>query len=251
MEKEREILDRAYRLLGDNVMSRLREIKVIVFGVGGVGSWCCESLVRTGIRNLTIVDSDCVCLSNINRQLMATTLTVGFKKVEALKSRLLEINPSANITAICESYSEATADDFNLDDYDYVVDAIDSLKDKGLLILRASASTAKLFSSMGAALKIDPARISVNEFWKVKGCPLARALRDRFKRNKTFPAGKFLCVYSDERLPNQDSLPLEKPITESGRETGKERINGSLVHITSIFGNTLAGLIISDCYKKF
>ena len=151
--------------MGDEAMERIAKARVILFGVGGVGSWCAESLVRTGIRRLTIVDSDRVAPSNINRQLMATTETVGRVKVEALKERLLTINPYAEITAIEKIFTEATASEFQLEEYDFVIDAIDSLSDKMLLIEMACRTRAKLFSSMGAALKMDPTRIQVAEFW--------------------------------------------------------------------------------------
>ena len=215
-------------LLGEEAMERIARKRVIIFGVGGVGSWCAESLVRSGIRQLTIVDSDRVCITNINRQLMATTKTVGQVKVEALKERLLSINPSAEITALQKIFSQETAEEFALDSYDYIIDAIDSLKDKAALILLACRTKARFFSSMGAALKMDPTRIRVTEFWKVKGDPLARALRNRFKKEKRFPKRKFQCVYSDE-----------SPCTSNPSK-------GSLVHITAIFGMTLAGLVIQD-----
>ena len=221
-------------LLGSETMERIAQKRVIIFGVGGVGSWCAESLVRSGISRLTIVDSDCVSVTNINRQLMATTKTVGQVKVDALKERLLSINPKAEITALQQVFSEETAKSFQLDTYDYIIDAIDSLKDKATLILLACQQHAKLFSSMGAALKLDPTRIKVTEFWKVKGDPLARALRNRFKKDKTFPKRKFLCIYSDELLKNQ--MPVDP----------EDRGNGSIVHITAIFGLMLAGLVIQD-----
>ena len=152
-------------------MKHIAQKHVIIFGVGGVGSWCAEGLIRSGIRHLTIVDSDRVCITNINRQLMATTKTVGQVKVEALRERLLSINPSAEITALQQIFSEESASKFHLEDYDYIIDAIDSLKDKAALILLACKTKAKLFSSMGAALKLDPTRIKVTEFWKVQGDP--------------------------------------------------------------------------------
>ena len=173
MAIEQEIFRRSELLLGDESMNRIAEKRVVIFGVGGVGSWCAESLIRSGIRKLTIVDSDRVCVTNINRQLMATTKTVDQVKVDALKERLLTINPSAEITALQQIFTAETAESFNLDSYDYIIDAIDSLKDKALLILLACQTKAKLFSSMGAALKLDPARIKTAEFWKVKGDPLA------------------------------------------------------------------------------
>ena len=231
MIEEQEIFQRSELLLGAEAMSRIAEKRVIVFGVGGVGSWCAESLVRSGIKHLTIVDSDIVCTSNINRQLMATTETVGQVKVEVLKERLLSINPSAEITAIHEFFTAETAESFHLDTYDYIIDAIDSLKDKAHLILMACQTEATFFSSMGAALKLDPTHIKIAEFWKVQGDPLARVLRKKFKHEGQFPARKFLCVYSDELVEPQGE--------------GK----GSLVHITAIFGHMLAGLVIQDAVK--
>ena len=237
------IFRRSELLLGSEAMERIAQKRVILFGVGGVGSWCAESLVRSGIQHLTIVDSDRVCITNINRQLMATSETVGQVKVDALKQRLLSINPSANITALQKIFTEETADEFDLSSYDYIIDAIDSLKDKALLILLACKTQAKFFSSMGAALKLDPTRIQVTEFWKVKGDPLARALRNRFKRGKRFPAKKFQCVYSDELLRN---LGTPSDDSEEPLSFNKVQTNGSLAHITAIFGFTLAGLIIQD-----
>ena len=240
------IFRRSELLLGNEVMERIAQKRVIIFGVGGVGSWCAESLVRSGIHQLTIVDSDRVCITNINRQLMATTKTVGQVKVEALKERLLSINPSAEITALQKIFSQETAEEFNLDSYDYIIDAIDSLKDKAQLILTACKTGATLFSSMGAALKLDPTRIKVTEFWKVQGDPLARAIRKKFKHYGQFPEKKFQVVYSDELLENR-GCP-----TDEGEEPSsfdKPQTNGSLAHITAIFGFTLAGLVIQDATK--
>ena len=234
-------------LLGGETMERIAQQRVIIFGVGGVGSWCAESLVRSGIRQLTIVDSDLVCITNVNRQLMATTQTVGQVKVEALKERLLTINPDAEITALQQIFSEETAASFQLETYDYIIDAIDSLKDKATLILLACQTQAKLFSSMGAALKLDPTRIQVTEFWKVKGDPLARALRNKFKKGKVFPKRKFLCVYSDELLENRGCPPDDDEVPST---FNKPQTNGTLVHITAIFGFMLAGLVVQDISKK-
>ena len=245
MSIENDIFRRTELLLGDDTMSRIAEKRVIIFGVGGVGSWCAESLVRSGIRQLTIVDSDRVCITNINRQLMATTKTIGQVKVDALKERLLSINPSAEITALQQVFTAETADSFNLGSYDYIIDAIDSLKDKALLILMATSiplgeqGGGRFFSSMGAALKLDPSRIRTAEFWKVTGDPLARALRNRFKRDKQFPKRKFQCVYSDELLQNQ------KPVDPD------DRGNGTIAHITAIFGFTLAGLVVQDIVASY
>ena len=233
MKTGQAIFGRAALLLGSEAMERLARKRVVIFGVGGVGSWCAECLVRTGIGQLTIVDFDCVDITNVNRQLMATTETVGQVKVEALRQRLLAINPEAEITALQRTFTEETAGEFGLDTYDYIVDAIDSLKDKAGLIELACQTKARLYSSMGAALKLDPTRIQVAEFWKVKGDPLARALRNRFKKEQRMPKRKFKCVFSDEMVRPQGGV-------------GK----GSLMHITASFGLTLAGLVIQDAIKE-
>lgn len=262
MGLERALFNRTRLLLGEEAMEKISSAKVIIFGVGGVGSWCAESLIRSGITDLTIVDSDCVCITNVNRQLMADTTTIGMVKVEALKKRLLDINPSARINSIQDIYSDENYEKFNLDNYDYIIDAIDSLKDKVSLILRATRSKGKFFSSMGAALKLDPTKVEVAEFWKVKGCPLARAIRQRFKRMKQYPAHKFKCVYSPEVLENkgaETACGTDKCLCPKNRQmegnpelaghewcSSKARINGSLMHITAIFGLTLGGLVISD-----
>ncbi len=243
-------------------MDRIAQKRVIIFGVGGVGSWCAESLVRSGIRQLTIVDSDRVCITNINRQLMATTKTVGHVKVEALKERLLTINPQAEITALQKIFTQETSASFDIDSYDYIIDAIDSLKDKALLILMACQSKARLFSSMGAALKMDPTRIRVTEFWKVKGDPLARALRKKFKSQGQFPKRKFQCVYSDELLTNRGHNatcgteqcmcpkakmgPGDPSLLNHEWCSSKAQINGTMAHVTAIFGFMLAGLVLQD-----
>ena len=247
-------------------MSAIASKRVIIFGVGGVGSWCAESLVRSGIRQLAIVDSDRVCITNINRQLMATTKTVGQVKVDVLRSRLLDINPSAEINAIQAIYSEETSQSFNLDSYDYIIDAIDSLKDKAHLILSATRTKAVFISSMGAALKMDPTKISVAEFWKVRGCPLGAALRRKFKHSKTFPARKFQCVYSEELLknrgenkscgthqclcPRSEDGPGRSDLLNHEWCSSKAQINGTVAHTTAIFGFFLAGLVVQDIVGK-
>ena len=244
---QKEMFSRSERLLGNAGMERLRSVRAIVFGVGGVGSWVAEGLVRTGVVHLTIVDSDVVAVSNINRQLPATTLTVGMPKVEALKQHLLEVNPEAQITALNAIYCADNAASFCLEAYDYIIDCIDSLEHKVSLILHATSLPAQFYSSMGAALKMDPTRISVAEFWKVKGCPLATALRRRIKKKGTFPKKKFKCVYSEELLENRTS---EAEAVGGMWDAQKAQINGSLMHITAIYGLTLAGLIIQDIANK-
>lgn len=239
----RGIFNRAELLLGSETLDAVMSKRVILFGVGGVGSWCAESLIRTGIQHLTIVDSDIVCESNVNRQMMATVKTIGLVKVKAMRDMLLEINPDADITAIEGIYSEETNEGFHLEEYDYIIDCIDSLKDKMALLIHATATKAKVYSSMGAALKLDPTQIRVAEFWKVRGCPLGAALRKRMKRARIELSQKVQCVYSEELLENKGIVDLND---NAGAMFQKAQTNGSLSHITAIFGFTLAGLVIKD-----
>jgi tRNA A37 threonylcarbamoyladenosine dehydratase len=265
MGLEQGLFQRTKLLLGDEWMKRIEASRVIIFGVGGVGSWCAESLIRSGIRHLTIVDSDRICVTNINRQLMATTQTVGQVKVEALRERLLQINPQAEVRALQMIYSRQTSASFHLEDYDYIIDAIDSLEHKAQLILDATRTQAVFFSSMGAALKMDASKIEVAEFWKVKGCPLAAALRRKLKKTER-PAKKFLCVFSEEVLPNKGSNtacgtekclcpkaatgPGEPELVNHEWCSLKARINGTMAHTTAIFGFTLAGLVMQGICKE-
>lgn len=241
-----DIFNRLSLLVGDAKMADIESRRVILFGVGGVGSWCAESLIRSGISHLTIVDCDRVCVTNVNRQLQATTKTIGRVKVEVLKERLLEINPSAEINAMQEVYSAANAEMFHLEDYDYIIDAIDSLENKMQLIIHASSCRGKLFSSMGAALKVDPTQIKVAEFWEVQGCPLARALRKKMNRKGNVPQKKFLCVYSPELLVNKGAVVADNQDDVIEGLSSKAQINGTVAHITAIFGFTIAGLVMKD-----
>ena len=175
------------------------------------------------------------------------------------------INPHADILTRQEIYSAETAESFQLETYDYVIDAIDSLQNKADLILHATSLPVRFYSSMGAALKMDPTRIQVTEFWNVKGCPLGAALRRRFKHTKHFPKRKFLCVFSDELLQNKGvnlSCGTEKclcPKNQNGPGnpelvnhewcSQKAQINGTVAHITAIFGFTIAGLVLQDALK--
>ncbi len=264
MSASKGIFQRTELLFGKEKMEEIARKKVIIFGIGGVGSWCAESLIRSGIRLLTIVDSDRICITNINRQLHATMQTVGEVKTDALKKRLLEINPEAEITAIQKIYNSANHDEFDLDSYDYIIDAIDSLGSKVHLIRMATRTKAELFSSMGASLKLDPTQIRVAEFWKVQGCPLGSKIR-KYIRKGDLPAKPFMCIYSEELLENKgsgSSCGTDKclcPKAKSGVGdpdldnhewcSQKAVINGTVAHITAIYGFTLAGLVIQHIYN--
>ena len=230
---------RVERLVGPDGLAKLGKSRVILFGVGGVGGWCAESLVRSGIGHLSIVDPDYVDETNINRQLPATSSTVGLPKVQVLRERLLDINPECEVIALQKRYEAGVT--WGLEGYDIIIDAIDSLKDKAALILEASAAPGTFFSSMGAACKIDPTKVRVAEFFSVRGCPLGSALRKKLRQAKTLPAKPFLCVYDEEVLPNLG--PEQDP------GPGKAIANGTLAPVTGIFGFTLAALALKEILK--
>jgi len=214
-------LSRSAALLGETAMVRLQRLRIAVIGVGGVGSWCAEALVRTGACHLTLIDDDLVAPSNANRQCPATQETIGQAKVEAMRTRLLAINPAAEIAA----KAMRIHGDEDLSDYDVIVDAIDSVDCKAELILNATAAKKPIVSSMGAALRLDPTKVAVKRFDKIEGDGLARALRQRFRRLERFPSTKFTCVCSTE-------LPLDR------------EVKGSVMPVTCAFGMALAAEVV-------
>lgn len=242
-----ELFARTELLIGSAAMQQIIAKKVILFGVGGVGSWCAEALIRSGIMNLTIVDSDRVAAANINRQLPATTNTVGELKVVVLQKRLQEINPSAVIKSIPEIYDPESSASFHLEDYDYIIDAIDSLSNKAHLLVAASKTDAVTFSSMGAALKLDPQKIRVAEFWKVRGCKLGAALREKIRKGERTEK-PILCVYSEEIQRNRGENALANA-NENG-SFRKAQTNGTMVQVTAVFGFMLSSLVIQDIINK-
>jgi len=227
--------ERTIQLLGEERFRQLQAARVLLVGVGGVGGWCAEALVRTGIRHLTLIDMDTVAESNLNRQLVATRSNIGRNKVEEMRARLLSICPEADIQAIAAKYDiDGMLDDgttrtpIDLARFDCIIDAIDMPDCKIRLIYEATRAIAPdgrfpiLFSSMGAGRKVDTTSIRVTEFWKVEGCPLARALRTRMRKSGLLPDRKFLCVSSPEI---------------SGT-------SGTVAPVVGVFGFTLANLVI-------
>ena len=227
--------DRTIQALGQETFDHLQRVRVILFGAGGVGGWCAEALVRTGVKHLTIVDFDVVNPSNINRQVVATRDNIGAPKVKELQKRLLAINPDAEITTINQRYSAQTAETFDFNSYDYVLDAIDSVKDKALLLYRASLSHATVFSSMGAGRKMDTTAVRVTAFKKVEGCPLARAVRHQLKA-----LNLQLSIPSDRALGLRTSniLCVWSPELSSA--------SGTLAPVVMTFGSALANFVIRD-----
>jgi tRNA A37 threonylcarbamoyladenosine dehydratase len=249
-------------LTGIDAAEALGRSRVIVFGIGGVGSWCAEALVRSGVGSVSIVDSDTVCVTNINRQVQATSSTVGRSKTEVLEKRLREINPDCTVTSFPKVFSRETAGDFGISQADYVIDAIDSLKNKLDLIETATACGAAFFSSMGTAQKLDPTLLKTADIWETEGCPLARLVRQGL-RKRGFE-GHFTTVYSSEQLPLQKGVPAAcgsvrclcppRDRSDPGAAvewcSGKKVINGSAVTVTAAAGMILASLVIRDIYAR-
>ena len=219
--------DRSRALLGETAMNRLACSRILVVGLGGVGGWCAEALARTGVGHLTLVDEDRIAPSNLNRQCPAVAATVGMAKADVMRERILAINPLADVVSECR---RCTADDdfMALVGYDAVVDAIDSVDCKAALILGAFDAGVKVFSSMGAAFRLDPTRVRISRFEKVSGDGLAKALRGRFRRIGRHP-GRFDCVWSEE---------LPAPGAGNG---GK----GSVMQVTATFGMCLASAVVN------
>lgn len=231
-----EFFERSMSLLGEEKFKAVARLNVVVFGVGGVGGWCAEALVRTGVRKLTLVDDDVVAPSNVNRQRQATPETIGMPKVDVLRDILSATAPGAEIEAIAERYTPETTGRFEalLANADVVIDAIDSVDCKAHLIRRCvelkknGSGRPEIFSSMGAALRTDPTKVRTVRFDRINGDGLARALRNRFRR-EGFPLPRHLCVCSEE-------LPVPNA---SG-------IKGSLMPVTCAFGMALAHLAIDS-----
>jgi tRNA A37 threonylcarbamoyladenosine dehydratase len=249
------LFQRLELLVGGEALDALGRTHAVVVGVGGVGSWCAEALARSGVGRITLVDSDAVCVTNINRQVEALVSTVGRDKVAVLKERLAEINPRCAVTAHTAVFSRDTRDGLGIESADYVIDAIDSLACKLDLIEYCAERGVKLFSCMGTAQKLDPTKLTVAEIWDTRGCPLARLVRQGL-RKRGFSGG-FLCVYSAERIPYRpDAAPVcgkgECFCAKRGDCAGpdwcasKKVINGNAVTVTATAGMILASLVLRD-----
>jgi len=233
------IFERLYLLTGSEGLEKLSRTFVLVFGAGGVGSWAAEALVRSGIGKIGIIDNDTICASNINRQIEATTLTIGQPKASTLKKRLLEINPDCDITSWDELFCKENANQFKIESADYVIDAIDTIHHKLDLIEKVCNEGVTLFSSMGMARKTDPSKIKIASVWKTEGCSLARNVRQGL-RKRNF-SGDFTVVYSSEQ-----SEVNKEQLTASGEQVRQKIVNGSIVTVTAAAGLFLAGLTVND-----
>ena len=244
------MLDRFSRtqlVFGKEAMDRLKGSRVAVFGVGGVGGYTVEALARSGVGAIDIIDDDKVCLTNINRQIIATTKTVGKYKVDVAKERIEEINPDCKVTAFRTFYMPETADQFDFTKYDYVVDAIDTVTGKIALIENAKKAGTPIISSMGAGNKVDPTAIEVADIYKTSVCPLARVMRYELKRRGI---KKLKVVYSKEKpippISDEDPNGENGCLSKADKVPGKRQVPGSTAFVPSVAGLIIAGEVIKD-----
>lgn len=225
---------RTEMILGENSTNVLSDKNVILFGLGGVGSYTAEALARAGIGRLTIVDNDDVSVTNINRQLCALRSTVGKAKVDVVKERILDINPHCEVTALKKFYLPENADEFNLQSFDYIADAIDTVSAKIDLAVKSAQYGIPMISCMGTGNKLDASRFTVSDIYKTSGCPLCRVMRTELKKRGI---KKLNVVWSPE-------IPV-KP-SQTTEETGKRQTPGSLPFVPPVAGMIMAGKIILD-----
>lgn len=244
------MLDRFSRtqlVFGKEAMDRLKGSRVAVFGVGGVGGYTVEALARSGVGAIDIIDDDKVRLTNINRQIIATGKTVGKYKVDVAKERIEEINPDCKVTAFKTFYMPETADRFDFTQYDYVVDAIDTVTGKIALIENAKKAGTPIISSMGAGNKVDPTAFEVADIYKTSVCPLARVMRYELKRRGI---KKLKVVYSKEKpippIADEDPNGENGCLSKEDKVAGKRQVPGSTAFVPSVAGLIIAGEVIKD-----
>ncbi len=238
-----ERFDRTKRLLGADAMTKLHNAHVAVFGIGGVGGHAADALVRSGVGTITIVDSDNVAVSNINRQLIATDKSVGRKKVQVMKEHLLEINPEVQVEAVDCFFLPETQGQFDFSQYDYVIDAVDTVSAKIALVEACEKVHTSIISSMGAGNKLDPTAFEVADIFKTSVCPLAKVMRRELKKREI---KRLKVVYSKEE-------PLEPIETEefvSDEQRQRRATPGSIAFVPSVVGLILAGEVVKDLVKR-
>ena len=231
-----ENFSRTELLIGSKAVKKLANSRVAVFGVGGVGGYVVEALVRSGVGTLDLIDNDDVSISNINRQIIATTKTVGRSKVDVAKERALEINPNVKINTYQMFYTSETSGQFDFSQYDYVVDAIDTVVGKLSLVEKSKSAATPIICAMGAGNKLDPTKFEVADISHTSVCPLARVMRTELKKRNI---SGVKVVYSKE-IPQKSDLIDEK--------TGKS-IPGSISFVPSVVGLIIAGEVIKDLIK--
>lgn len=230
-------------LIGQAALEKLQNSRVAIFGVGGVGGYVCEALVRSGVGHFALIDNDTVSLTNINRQIIALHSTIGKLKVDVMKERMLDINPDVDVSVHPCFYLPETADQFDFSNYDYVVDAIDTVTGKIEIIVQADAHQVPVISSMGAGNKLNPAMMEVSDIYKTSVCPLARVMRRELKKRHIKHCK---VVYSKEKAIQPSQASLEKYVADSEENFTKKSIPGSTAFVPSVAGLILASEVIKD-----
>ena len=230
-----EKFSRTQLLIGKEGIEKLAKSRVAVFGVGGVGGYVIEALARSAVGYIDIIDNDIVCESNINRQIIATTKTLGRLKVDVAKERILEINPDANVKAYNMFFTPQNAHEFDFKNYDYIIDAIDTVSGKLALIEKAKEHKIPIICSMGAGNKLDPTKFEVSDISKTTVCPLARVIRTELKKRKI----------TDVKVVYSKETPI-KPNTSEEENFSKKQIPGSISFVPSVVGLIIAGEVIKD-----
>lgn len=232
-------------LLGKSSMERLSKCRVAVFGIGGVGGYVCEALARSGIGVFDLIDDDKVCLTNINRQIIATSKTVGRYKTDVMRERILDINPDAVVNTYQCFFLPENASDFPFDKYDYVVDAIDTVTAKIELVMQCQKTGVPIISSMGAGNKLDPTKFRVADIFKTQMDPLAKVMRRELKKRGV---KKLKVVYSEEEpvIPVEDMTESMADCESERPGTKRRSIPGSTAFVPSVAGLIIAGEVIKD-----
>lgn len=226
-------------LFGKEKVERLKNARVAVFGIGGVGGHVVEALARSGVGSLDLIDNDTVALSNLNRQIIATHKTIGMLKTQAAKERILDIHPECVVRCHDMFYLPETADSFDFKQYDYVVDAIDTVSGKISLVEQAQAAGVPIISSMGAGNKMDPTAFKVADIYKTSVCPLAKVMRHELKKRGI---KKLKVVYSEEAAMT--------PLVNNESVNGRRQTPGSNAFVPSVVGLIMAGEVIKDLTKN-
>ncbi len=230
-----EEFERTELLIGKDNLKKLQNSSVAVFGVGGVGGFVVEALARSGVSNITVFDSDKVSLSNINRQIIATVDTVGQDKVDAIKNRVLSINPNAKVTCNKVFYLPDNADEFCFSGFDYIVDAVDTVSAKLEIIERAKKENIPIISSMGTGGKLNPQMLKVTDISKTQYCPLAKVMRKELKNRNIF---SLKVVYSEEKQVKTEEVVVDRKVIPS------------MMFVPAVAGIMIAGEVVSDLIKK-
>jgi len=234
-----EQFSRTGLLLGEENMQKLANMRVAVFGIGGVGGYVVEALARSGVGTFDLIDNDTVALSNLNRQIIATTDTIGRYKTEVMRERILSVNPEAQINVHNCFYLPETATEFDFSKYSYVVDAVDTVTAKIDIIMKAKEAGVPVISSMGAGNKLDATKLTVTDIYKTTMCPLAKVMRRELKKRGV---EKLKVVYSTEKAI--------KPVGEVEENTGRRTTPGSISYVPSVAGLLIAGEIIKEVIGK-